>query len=70
MVTLIVRGDGVYLSPHFYGELTKTKEGADVLQSSKHFSEFVSIIKNKSADALEVKAALWAIGREKIWNYG
>ncbi len=42
--------------------MTKTKEGSDVLVQSKHFTEFVSVIKNKEGDALEMKAALWAIG--------
>ena len=54
--------------PHFYRELTRTKEGCELLRDSGHFEAFVSSIQNfwsESEDAetiLKVKACLWAVG--------
>ena len=61
------------MSPHFYGELTKTKEGADLLENSKHFPYFISLItpsnnNNIIIDPLDVKAALLAIGKFLFFN--
>ena len=54
--------DGVYLPPHFFGELAKTKEGCDVLEGTSHVSDFIACLKDRSASAVQQKAALWALG--------
>ena len=54
--------------PHFYRELTRTKEGCRLLESKGHFEEFVHIIQNwglENSDPetiLKVKGSLWAVG--------
>jgi rapamycin-insensitive companion of mTOR len=54
--------------PHFYRELTRTKEGCKLLEQKGHFDEFVTTIHdyaNENDDAetiLKVKGCLWAIG--------
>lgn len=54
--------------PHFYRELTRTKEGCRLLESKGHFEEFVHIIQTwglESSDPetiLKVKGSLWAVG--------
>jgi len=55
-------GDGVYLPPHFYGELAKTREGCDLLEKSKHIPKFISYIQDPKTDQLKKRAALWALG--------
>ncbi|CAG8659844.1 24353_t:CDS:10, partial [Cetraspora pellucida] len=59
--------DGI--SPaHFYGELTKTDEGCQLLREKKHFSEFANYIrehKEEKRDAniiSKLKSILWAVG--------
>jgi len=54
-------GDGVYLPPHFFGELGKTKEGCEILESTNHISEFIACLKS-DGNPLEKKSALWALG--------
>ncbi|KAF2789920.1 hypothetical protein K505DRAFT_327930 [Melanomma pulvis-pyrius CBS 109.77] len=54
--------------PHFYRELTRTKEGCKLLQQKGHFDEFASTIRefameNDDAETiLKVKGCLWAVG--------
>ena len=54
--------------PHFYRELTRTKEGCKLLRESGHFEEFVTTIKDFWAEdedpetILKVKGCLWAVG--------
>ena len=54
--------------PHFYRELTRTKEGCELLRESGHFEEFVSTIKDFWAEhedaetMLKLKGCLWAVG--------
>lgn len=54
--------------PHFYRELTRTKEGCRLLKDSGHFEAFTSTIQDfwsEDEDAetiLKVKACLWAVG--------
>jgi len=54
--------------PHFYRELTRTKEGCQLLKDSGHFEAFASTIQDywsEDEDAetiLKVKACLWAVG--------
>ncbi|KAL9587411.1 MAG: hypothetical protein Q9203_003524 [Teloschistes exilis] len=56
------------LPPHFYRELTHTKEGCDLLRESGHFDGFVRTITQLSADhedsegSMKLKGALWAVG--------
>ncbi|OAD74296.1 hypothetical protein PHYBLDRAFT_111901, partial [Phycomyces blakesleeanus NRRL 1555(-)] len=54
--------------PHFYGELTKTEEGCNLLKDRGHFQLFVKDIRNYSVENHDVeelrklKAVLWAVG--------
>ncbi|RDW89486.1 cytosolic regulator pianissimo [Coleophoma cylindrospora] len=54
--------------PHFYRELTRTKEGCKLLRDKGHFEEFASTIREYgmlSDDPellLKVKGCLWAVG--------
>ncbi|KAF2033583.1 hypothetical protein EK21DRAFT_58282 [Setomelanomma holmii] len=54
--------------PHFYRELTRTKEGCRLLKQKGHFDEFVATIRDfamEDDDAeiiLKVKGCLWAVG--------
>ena len=62
--------------PHFYRELTRTKEGCKLLRDSGHFEEFVSTIKDfwaEDEDAetiLKVKGCLWAVGNVGSMDLG
>ena len=47
---------------HFYGELVKTKKGADYLRRSLHLEQFKADILSKDTVMLKKRAALWAIG--------
>lgn len=53
---------------HFYGEITRTEEGCQLLESKGHFpvfAQFVSHNKKEAADKeviLRLKGCLWAIG--------
>ncbi|KAF2262636.1 hypothetical protein CC78DRAFT_498166 [Lojkania enalia] len=54
--------------PHFYRELTRTKEGCKLLEQKGHFDEFVATIRDFSMEnddaetILKVKGCLWAVG--------
>ncbi|PSN67157.1 hypothetical protein BS50DRAFT_573900 [Corynespora cassiicola Philippines] len=54
--------------PHFYRELTRTKEGCKLLKQKGHFDEFAATIRDfamEQDDAetiLKVKGCLWAVG--------
>jgi hypothetical protein len=54
--------------PHFYRELTRTKEGCKLLEQKGHFAEFVATIRDYAMEAddaetiLKVKGCLWAVG--------
>ncbi|KAL8677998.1 MAG: hypothetical protein Q9186_005628 [Xanthomendoza sp. 1 TL-2023] len=56
------------LPPHFYRELTRTKEGCDLLQDSGHFDKFASTIRDTWAEQedpellMKLKGCLWAVG--------
>lgn len=70
-LTFIYRqpGDGL-TPPHFYGELTKTEEGCNLLRERGHFKLFADYVRNfslKKQDQVEaslgqLKAVLWALG--------
>jgi len=57
-----------FVPPHFYRELTRTKEGCKLLRQKGHFDEFVASIRDfamEDDDAeiiLKVKGCLWAVG--------
>ena len=59
--------DGV-VPPHFYRELTRTKEGCKLLEEKGHFDEFVDTIREFGMEdedhevIVKVKACLWAVG--------
>eukprot|EP01114_Cavostelium_apophysatum_P016624 TRINITY_DN4775_c0_g1_i1.p1 TRINITY_DN4775_c0_g1~~TRINITY_DN4775_c0_g1_i1.p1 ORF type:complete len:1113 (-),score=304.93 TRINITY_DN4775_c0_g1_i1:63-3401(-) len=55
-------GDGVFLPPHFYGELARTYDGCAVLEESKHIPEFIECIKDPSALPIDRRAAIWVLG--------
>ncbi|RYP92240.1 hypothetical protein DL770_001659 [Monosporascus sp. CRB-9-2] len=54
--------------PHFYRELTRTKEGCKLLEEKGHFEEFATTIRDygMQSDDLElmtkVKGCMWAVG--------
>jgi hypothetical protein len=47
---------------HFYGELVKTKMGAEYLRKCEHLEHFKKDILSKDTPMLKKRAALWAIG--------
>jgi hypothetical protein len=64
-----MEGDNdAHVPPHFYRELTRTKEGCRLLRDKGHFEEFATTIRDcgmLSDDAeliLKVKGCLWAVG--------
>ncbi|KAG0275117.1 hypothetical protein BGZ95_009172, partial [Linnemannia exigua] len=56
------------LGSHFYGELTKTEEGCQLLRAKGHFSEYARFIRKHCAESKdphtigELKSILWAVG--------
>jgi hypothetical protein len=62
--------------PHFYRELTRTREGCELLEAKGHFDEFVATIKElgmEEEDAeiiLKVKGCLWAVGNVASMELG
>lgn len=67
--TFEMEGDNdAHVPPHFYRELTRTKEGCKLLRDKGHFEEFANTIRDYgmlSEDPelmLKVKGALWAVG--------
>lgn len=56
--------------PHFYGELTKTEEGCNLLREKGHFKLFANFVRNfplekhfETEELLgQLKAVLWALG--------
>jgi hypothetical protein len=54
--------------PHFYRELTRTREGCALLEAKGHFDEFVATIKDCGLEdddpetILKLKGCLWAVG--------
>ncbi|ORZ19033.1 Rapamycin-insensitive companion of mTOR, N-term-domain-containing protein [Absidia repens] len=60
-------GDGLS-PPHFYGELTKTKEGCTLLRDKGHFQLFTDYIREYSLEPQDsetmqhLKSVLWAVG--------
>ncbi|KAH8653412.1 cytosolic regulator pianissimo [Xylariales sp. PMI_506] len=57
-----------HVPPHFYRELTRTKEGCRLLEDKGHFEEFASTIREYGMQAddpeiiTKVKGCLWAVG--------
>ena len=47
---------------HCYGELVKTKAGADFLRQSKHLEVFRKDILSAESSLIQKRAALWALG--------
>ncbi|KAF2865868.1 Rapamycin-insensitive companion of mTOR, N-term-domain-containing protein [Massariosphaeria phaeospora] len=62
--------------PHFYRELTRTKEGCKLLRQKGHFDEFAATIRdfateNDDAETiLKVKGCLWAVGNVGSMDLG
>ncbi|TFK40828.1 Rapamycin-insensitive companion of mTOR, N-term-domain-containing protein [Crucibulum laeve] len=54
--------------PHFYGEMSKTELGCQILQDKGHFSEFAEFIRRHSQESedaeliMKLKSILWAVG--------
>ena len=65
-----------HVPPHFYRELTRTREGCKLLRDKGHFDEFVATIRDhgmQSEDAelmVKVKACLWAVGNVGSMDLG
>lgn len=57
-----------HVPPHFYRELTRTKEGCKLLRQKGHFDEFAATIRDFAMEnddseiILKVKGCLWAVG--------
>ncbi|KAI1769575.1 Rapamycin-insensitive companion of mTOR, N-term-domain-containing protein [Hypoxylon sp. FL1150] len=57
-----------HVPPHFYRELSRTKEGCKLLEEKGHFEEFASTIRDYGMQSedhelmTKVKGALWAVG--------
>lgn len=57
-----------HIPPHFYRELTRTKEGCKLLRDKGHFDEFASTIRDYGMETedketiLKVKGCMWAVG--------
>lgn len=58
--------DGV-VPPHFYGEMSKTELGCQVLSEKGHFAEFSHFIRQHGLESedleliLKLKSILWAV---------
>ncbi|KAG0047318.1 hypothetical protein BGZ83_007616 [Gryganskiella cystojenkinii] len=56
------------LSAHFYGELTRTEEGCELLRKKGYFSDYARYIREHCAESkdsaiiAELKSVLWAVG--------
>ncbi|KAI1315132.1 hypothetical protein EDD11_001279 [Mortierella claussenii] len=56
------------LTPHFYGELTRTEEGCELLRKRGHFADYARYIREHCAESKdstiisELKSVLWAVG--------
>jgi rapamycin-insensitive companion of mTOR len=65
-----------HIPPHFYRELTRTKEGCQLLEDKGHFQEFASTIREygmQSEDPeliTKVKGCLWAVGNVGCMELG
>ncbi|KAI1116175.1 Rapamycin-insensitive companion of mTOR, N-term-domain-containing protein [Nemania sp. NC0429] len=57
-----------HIPPHFYRELTRTKEGCQLLEDKGHFQEFASTIRDYGMQSddqeliTKVKGCMWAVG--------
>ncbi|KAI2630527.1 Rapamycin-insensitive companion of mTOR, N-term-domain-containing protein [Xylaria nigripes] len=65
-----------HIPPHFYRELTRTKEGCQLLEDKGHFQEFATTIREygmQSEDPeliTKVKGCLWAVGNVGCMELG
>ncbi|EGN98236.1 hypothetical protein SERLA73DRAFT_169260 [Serpula lacrymans var. lacrymans S7.3] len=63
----ILAFDGV-VPPHFYGEMSKTELGCQILHEKGHFIEFAQFIKQHGLESddpeviMKMKSILWAVG--------
>ncbi|KAK4049817.1 hypothetical protein OIV83_003873 [Microbotryomycetes sp. JL201] len=54
--------------PHFYGELVRTEEGCNILDTSRHFAEFAEYLRQHAMEDFDedvifkLKSVLWAVG--------
>ncbi|KAF8133736.1 Rapamycin-insensitive companion of mTOR, N-term-domain-containing protein [Boletus edulis] len=66
-VLRVLSFDGV-VPPHFYGEMSKTELGCQVLSEKGHFAEFSHFIRQHGLESedleliLKLKSILWAVG--------
>ena len=67
---------GGLVPPHFYRELTRTREGCQLLRDSGHFGEFVATIKDHWSESQNgetinrLKACLWVVGHVGSMDFG
>ncbi|ORY70006.1 Rapamycin-insensitive companion of mTOR, N-term-domain-containing protein [Pseudomassariella vexata] len=58
----------IFVPPHFYRELTRTKEGCRLLEGKGHFEEFATTVREHGMQSedpeimTKVKGCLWAVG--------
>ena len=55
---------------HFYGELVKTRAGAEYLRQSKHLEIFRRDILSQDTSLIQKRAALWAMGHIGANDFG
>lgn len=66
-LTSVVRSFEGIVPPHFYGEMSKTELGCQVLQEKGHFSDFSQFIRQHGHEDLDaeiimkLKSILWAV---------
>lgn len=62
--------------PHFYGEMSKTELGCQILAEKGHFSEFAQFIRQHSRESedpdliMKLKSILWAIVSSPHCSFG
>jgi rapamycin-insensitive companion of mTOR len=65
--------DEVFVPPHFFGELSKTKEGCKLLKKSNAINKFIKTIKSPKYSHVERRSAIWALGHvassESGWTF-
>lgn len=66
----------LHVPPHFYRELTRTKEGCKLLRDKGHFEEFAATIRDHGMQAedleliTKVKGCMWAVGNVGCMELG
>jgi rapamycin-insensitive companion of mTOR len=60
----------VTLSPHFYGEICKTKIGCEYIEKTGHKEEFFNLLDDKKSEKIHKRAILWSLGQMATSDIG